>query len=95
MAREQSFQTKVISYLKRKGCHVIKLNQDAKTPIGEPDLIFFKEGFYGAFEVKASKNAKKRPLQEAKIKWFNENSYGKIIYPENWEETKKELEVLL
>lgn len=95
MAREADFQAKVIRWLKSKKCHVIKLNQDAKSAVGEPDVLFFKDGFYGAFEVKRSKNAPKRPLQEEKIKWFNENSYGRIIYPENFNEVKSELEQML
>lgn len=93
--REQSFQTKVSNYLKRKGCYVIKINQDAKSKTGDPDLVAFKEGWWGWFEVKKSKNAKCRPLQPEKIKWANENSYGVIVYPENFNEVKKELEKML
>lgn len=93
--REQSFQTKVSNYLKRKGCYVIKINQDAKSKTGDPDLVAFKQGWWGWLEVKKSKNEKRQPLQPEKIKWANENSYGRIVWPEIWPEVQKELEDLL
>lgn len=93
--REQSFQTKVSNYLKRKGCYVIKINQDAKSKTGDPDLIAFKEGWWGWFEVKKNRTAPCRPLQPEKIKWAAQNSYGAIIYPENFDKVKSELEEIL
>jgi len=93
--REATFQSKVIGFLKKKGCYTIKINQDAKSRSGDPDVVAFKEGWWGWFEVKESKTAKCRPLQPEKIAWAKENSYGVIVYPENFEQVKKELEDIL
>ena len=56
---------------------------------------FCKEGFYGFIECKKSKNAPLRPGQKEFIAKMNEWSYGRICYPENWEEAKKELKEIL
>lgn len=78
---------KIVSFLKRKKCKVIE--------IGAGTVLFFKEQFYGALEVKAHKNSTKQPLQQDNVDWFNANSYGRFVYQENWDEVKKELEELL
>lgn len=95
MAKEQELQKKIISYLKKKGCYVIKINQDAKSHVGTPDVIAMKEGFWLAIEVKASKTAKFQPLQKETIEKLNEMSWAKVVYPENWEDVQKELNELL
>ncbi len=87
MGKQITFDAKVERWLKQKKCQTLRSKDGL--------LLFFKSGFYGALEVKASKNAKKQPLQAEKIKWFNDNSYGRIIYPEIWTEVQKELKELL
>lgn len=91
MTAEASLQSKIIKYLEGKGCYVIKTG-GLGTPNGCPDIVFFYEGFYGAFEVKASKGAKFQPLQKIVIDRLDKWSYGRVVYPENWNDIKKELE---
>lgn len=95
MAEEAKLQSEIIKWLRSKGCKVIKQNASVYGQKGTPDLLFFAQGFYGALEVKAHKNSKKQPLQQENIDWFNENSYGRFVYKENWPEVKAELEQML
>lgn len=92
---EAKFQAKIISWLKKQGCLPIKYEQNATTKAGIPDIIFFKEGFWGALEVKKSKTAKFQPLQKEMIAKMDEMSWARAVYPENWDEIKKELEEIL
>lgn len=95
MAKEADFQKNVIKWLKSKGCIVLKYEANATTRVGIPDVFFCKEGFYGFLECKKAKNSPIRPGQKEFITKVNEWSYGKIIFPENWLETRKELEQML
>ena len=95
MVKEKDFQAKVISYLRSKGCVVLKYQQNATTRAGVADVFFCKEGFYGFLECKKSKNASLRPGQKQFIDKMNKWSYGAIIYPENFDKIKKELGELL
>lgn len=92
MKKESAFEKEVVKFLKSKGCDVFKMRY---APEGTPDRLFLKEGFWGMLEVKKSEKAPFRPLQPEKIKKFNEMSYAKAVYPENWEEIKNELEKML
>ena len=93
--KESDFQYKVVKWLKSKGCYVVKNSANPGVPSGCPDIVFFKEGFYGFIEAKPKKNAKFQPLQKATLKKLNDWSWAKVVYPENWEEIKKELAVIL
>lgn len=93
--KESDFQAKIIKWLKSKGCIALKYQQNATTQAGIADIMFFKEGFYGFIEVKKAKNAAIRPGQREFIEKINNWSWGKIVWPEIWDETKKELEELL
>lgn len=96
MAREADFQRAVIRWLKSKHCVVLKYQQNATTRAGAADVFFCKEGFYGFIECKKAKNSPLRPGQQAFIDKINEWSYGKIVWPGDcWEETKKELDIIL
>ena len=95
MAKESDLQAKIIRYLKTKGCVALKYQQNATTIAGVADVVFFKEGFYGWIEVKRTKNASRRPGQEQFIQKMNEWSWARVVWPDNWEETKKDLEELL
>ena len=95
MVKESDFQAKIIRYLKARGCVALKYQQNATTIAGVADIVFFKEGFYGWIEVKRAKNAPRRPGQEQFIQRMNEWSWARVVWPENWEETKKDLERIL
>ena len=93
--READFQKKVIAWLKKKGCLVLKYEQNATTRAGVADVFFCKEGFYGFIETKKSKTAKLRPGQKEFIEKIDGWSYGRICYPENFDIIKEELEQIL
>lgn len=95
MTLEKDFQSKIIKWLKSQGCVALKYEQNATTRAGVADIFFCKEGFYGFIEAKKAKNSPLRPGQKEFIMKMSEWSYGKIVFPENWDETKKELEQLL
>lgn len=95
MAKESVFQSKIIQWLKSQGCYVIKNSAVTGVPTGCPDLVFFKEGFYGFIEVKSSKKASFQPLQKETVQKFDAWSWARIVYPENWEETQIELAIIL
>lgn len=94
---ETELQANIRKFLKGKGCYTIKTRPDARgsTPTGCPDIFFFKEGFWGAIEVKASPKAPYQVLQKETLQKLNEWSWAKRVDPTNWPEVKKELEGLL
>lgn len=92
MKKESAFEKEVVKFLKSKGCDVFKMRY---APEGTPDRLFLKEGFWGMLEVKKSKDAPFRPLQPEKLKRYNDWSYAKAVYPENWHEIQAELERML
>ena len=95
MAKESVLQGKVIKWLKERGCYVIKNSAVSGVPTGCPDVVFFKERFYGFIEVKSSKGARFQPLQKETLAKLDAWSWAKVVYPENWEETQKELALIL
>ena len=95
MGKEADFQSKVLKYLRAKGCIAYKMQQNATTRIATPDVFFVKEGFWGAIECKASKNSKFQPGQKEMVKKLDEWSWAKVAYPENWADIKKELDFML
>lgn len=92
---EGNLKKQIVKFLKSKGCKIRINQQNATTSLGFPDLTFYYEGFYGMIEVKKSAKAKWRPGQKENIEFYDNWSWARGIYPENWEEVKKELEVLL
>lgn len=92
---EASLQAKIVRYLKSKKCYVIKTTPGPGVPVGCPDIIFMKDGFWGGLEVKASKTSRFQPLQKDTIKLLNDMSYCRPVYPENWDDIKLELEAIL
>lgn len=97
MARgpEGKFQDTVCAWLRKKGCRVIKNDPTTGRQKGIPDVTFFKDGFWGMMEFKASKRAKHQPGQDEWILWSNESSWGRFVYPECWDDIKEELEQML
>lgn len=92
MKKESAFEKEVVKFLKSKGCDVFKMRY---APEGTPDRLFLKEGFWGMLEIKKSKNAPFRPLQPEKLAKYDDWSYAKAVYPENWLEIQVELEMML
>lgn len=92
---EKKVQDTIIKLLKSKGCYVIKTHPGLGTPVGVPDIIFFKRDFYGGIECKKSKEAPWRPLQMETLGMFKKWSYGRAVYPENIEDVMEELRIIL
>lgn len=92
---ESQFQSKIIKFLKSQGCIAWKLEQNATTSASRPDILFLKEGFWGAIEVKKSAKARFQPGQKQMIKKLNEWSWCKAVWPDNFEDIKNELLDLL
>lgn len=95
MATESRLQSTIAKHLKSNGCFVMVIQPQAGIPTGTSDIFFCKEGFYGFIEVKASKTAKFQPLQKEFVEKMNDWSWAKVVYPDNWAETKAELSTLL
>lgn len=55
--REQAIQAKLIQYLKKSGCYVVKVIQANKA--GVPDILCCYKGHFLAFEVKTPETLKK------------------------------------
>lgn len=95
MAREADFQSKVLKWLRSKGCIAYKMQQNATTRIATPDILFIKEGFWGAIECKASSRAKFQPGQKEMVAKLDGWSWARVVWPENWGIIKEELEEIL
>lgn len=92
---EAKTQARLIKYLKRKGCYVIKTKPGVGVPVGCPDIFAFYEGWWGAFEVKSSPYAHFQPLQKDTIKLLESWSHARVVYPENLQDIIAELECIL
>lgn len=86
---------KVIPFLKKHGCFVMKLSPMMGIPRGTADIFFCKELLYGFLECKKSKDAKRQPGQAQFIKKMDDWAFARVVYPENWEEIKAELKDIL
>lgn len=92
---ESKLQAEIIKYLESRGCYVIKTRPGAGVPLGCPDIIFMKEGFWGAVEVKRSPMASYQPLQEATLDLLDGWSWAKRVDSTVWHIIKQELEQIL
>lgn len=95
MSKESELQSKIIKYLKSKGCYVIKTKPGVGTPIGCPDIIALCGGLYFALEVKGSPSAPYKPLQKETLEKLDEWSWAKRVDPTSWPNIKSELELML
>lgn len=95
MSKESSLQSEIRKHLKSLGCDVLVITPGPGVPDGWEDMMFFKEGFWGALEVKKDPNAPYRPLQEERLKKHNEWSWAKRVDPTTWPEIRVELEFLI
>jgi Holliday junction resolvase len=92
---EAYLQGNIVKFLKSQGCYVIKTTPGPGVPVGCPDILFMKDGFWGGLEVKASKTSRFQPLQKATIEKLDSMSWCKAVYPENWKIIKLELQQIL
>lgn len=92
---ESQLQTKIIKYLKGRGCYVIKTKPGVGTPVGCPDIIALCGGLWFAIEVKNTSKSKFQPLQKDTIERLNNWSWAKVVTNDNWLEVKAELEAML
>lgn len=83
---EKRLQTKLIKFLKSKGCYVIKTRPGTGTPVGCPDVIALIEGAWLAFEVKSTEKSRFQPLQKTTIDKLDNWSYCKVIHSGNYDE---------
>lgn len=93
--READIQSKIIRWLKSKGCVVLKIQAGPGVPQGFPDLLALYEGAYFTIEVKATKHSKFQPHQKDWNKKLDEWSLSRIVWggkDSNWPEVQKELE---
>lgn len=95
MSAEKELQKRLVKWLKSQGCFVMTITVVPGVPQGTPDVFFCKEGFYGFAEVKANKKSKYQPLQKERIAKLMDWSWAKVVYPENWEDIREELEGIL
>lgn len=93
---ESDFQNDIIiPFLKKHGCFVMKLSPMMGIPKGTADIFFCKELLYGFLECKKTKKSKRQPGQEMFIKKMDDWAFARVVYPENWEEVKADLEDVL
>ena len=92
---EKKVQSDLIKYLKKKGCYVIKTKPGLGTPVGCPDIFAFYEGWWGAFEVKATEKSEFQPLQEYTINKLSKWSSAWVVHSGNYQNIISELEAIL
>ena len=95
MSIERRLQSEIRKELKSLGCEVLVIRPQPGIPTGWEDIMFFKEGFWGCLEVKASPTAPYQDLQEERIKKHNEWSWSKRVDPTDWSDIRAELRELL
>ena len=95
MAREADFQSKVLKWLRSKGCIAYKMQQNATTRIATPDIVWFYKSRYGFLEVKRAQNASFRPGQKEMVAKLNKWSYARVVFPENFNIIKIEIDRII
>ena len=82
MALESSFQTKVIKWLKVKGCYAPKFNASAISKAGVPDVPSSIRGIYVGIELKRDDKSKATELQKFNIKEIDRSGgVGIVLRP--------------
>jgi len=91
MIKENKFQSDLKKELKERfpGCIVTKL--DANDIQGIPDLLILYNKKWATLENKRNAKASKQPNQEYYVNKMDNMSFSRFIYPENKEQTLKEL----
>ena len=89
---ESNFQSKVVRWLRQKGCYVLVLSAGPGIPDGMTDVLALIDGGgWVALEIKKDAKAKFQPLQKPTIAKLDKMYYSRAVYPENWEKIKAEL----
>lgn len=95
MKPETKFQNKVLKDLKKLN-NVWVLKTQEKTRRGVPDLLICANGHFVAIELKAHEGAIISPLQRFELGCIEaSNGVSMVANPDNWEEIKKRLIMLL
>lgn len=92
---EAKVQKRLITYLKTKGCYVIKTKPGLGTPVGCPDVWAFYEGWWGAFECKAYANSPYQVLQKETLEKLDKWSTAWVVHSDNIDEVLMQLEKML
>lgn len=94
---EQQLQTKVICWLKQKGCVAFKMPAGYQSvPTGFPDVLALIDGGgWACLEIKASDKARFQPLQKEWLEKLDGMYYSRVITPDNWLKVRKELEDII
>lgn len=92
---EKDFQAKIIKWLKSKKCMVFKMQMNATTKAGTPDLMWCYKSSYGFIEVKRSSNAKFQPGQKEMIENLGKWTFAKVVFPENFDIVKEEIDKII
>lgn len=91
-AKENSFQSNLISEIKDRfpGCIVLK--NDANYLQGIPDLSIFYKNKWAMLECKKSEKEIHQPNQDYYVEQVNSMSFARFIFPENKQEVLDELQ---
>lgn len=86
MGKEGRFQSKVISFLKNKGCYIIKYWGGGQfTRSGVPDLLISVNGYFLGVELKAP-HGRVSELQLYNLRMINRSGgMGILLYPDNYD----------
>lgn len=90
---ESKFQSKVINFLKSKGCYVIKYWGGGKfTKVGVPDLLVSCNGMFLGIELKAP-NGRASKLQLYNLDQIKKSGgIGILLYPKDFNKFKSRVE---
>ena len=89
---EKKIEREAVKWLKINGVWITKLPASPGVPTGAPDRLFVYGKKWGVIEFKASENAPFRPGQRETLQHLKTMcDFVYVVYPENWEEVKKDL----
>ena len=96
MARENTFQRKLIQDIEKRFPGSIVMKNDPNHLQGIPDLTILYKDKWATLECKKSKKDREHPQpnQETYVELLNDMSYSSFIYPENKEEVLNELQTI-
>jgi Holliday junction resolvase len=92
---ESKVQKRLIKYLHSKGCYVIKTQPGLGTKVGCPDVFAFLEGWWGAFECKATEKSPFQPLQKETLVKLDKWSTAMVVHSDNIDDVILQLEKML
>lgn len=92
---EAKVQKRLIKFLRDNGCFVMKITVVPGIPVGTPDVWAFKEGWWGAFECKATEKSPFQPLQKERIQKLAEWSTCMVVHADNIDDVISQLEKML